>query len=191
LPTNLAELAAQAWIHAKRSQLIDSCRNLNFRSSNSDLERAWVHDPSSSRSIEIDQLVPWQIESFYFEDSEIDKRIALVEETELAFKQLSGILRVLVVAFENFIQHGKDGTSMQIAISKNSPTLMLQCRNVMADSKFIQKRLSHGGFRGLELISYLCAEFIGSEKPDNPVQREKFFEITIPIGSPLWLREAT
>lgn len=211
VPGNLGLVAKQAWQYALHNQLIHSSFIRNFQMDDdsvsktvgADLTKAVIEgapmetieafikaasfDQLNLKRCNWSELVSWKIDRSYFIDPNEDIE-ALTESTDLRYKQLSGLLRVLVVVCENFIKHASTTSALELRIARNGSDLFLACVNEESEAE-PRAKAYFTGLRGEDLIAYLCREFIGSGEPR--IFRENGYRIEVPLDAIEWLLTPT
>ena len=184
VPANFAELTDLAWKYALQNRFVIGS-NFDFAEMKS-IEDAWLHKNNEKRTVDTTRLEDWVIDQAVFTAVE-DFR--LTENNKADYKELSGVLRVLVVACENFLKHVPNCPKFTIALAEvEDGDLHIVCSNAKKAEQD-KREANHMGFRGLKLIDYLCRDFIGikfSAPKVEPSSTE--YQLHIPIGKPKWLR---
>jgi hypothetical protein len=184
VPANFAELTKLAWQYALQNRFVIGS-NFDFSEMKA-IEDAWLHKHNEKRTVETSGLETWMIDHAVFKSAE-DFR--LTEDNKADYKELSGVLRVLVVACENFLKHVPNCPRFTIGLAEDEDgDLHIVCSN---EKKVEQDKSEahHMGFRGLKLIDYLCRDFIGIKFSTPKVEPSLTeYRLHIPIGKPKWLR---
>jgi hypothetical protein len=207
VPSNLGLVAKQAWQYALHNHLIHSSLSHNFQKDVDSVSKAigdnlakGVIGTAPTTAIDAfikatsfeqlnlqkcdwSELVAWKIDRSYFVDLE-ENIEALTEATDLQYKQLSGILRVLVVACENFINHASTTSTLKLRMVRHGTALFLLSSNEELDSK-PRVKAHFTGMRGEDLIAYLCRAFIGSGEPR--ISRDSGYRVEVPLETIEWL----
>ncbi len=189
IPADLGALVQVAWEYAKANLFVKFCAGKDFESDARHVADAINYKKTLTHRIDSSLLSPWRIQSACFADD--SNRCKLTDDTRnrQAHCELSGLLRVFVVACENFVRHGKT-ESMTVTTSYDPGTAVLSitCRNAKGDGKQDVAR-DHMGMTGSQLIKYICEEFLRTlnAKVSSADDNENPYWLTISLEQPKWL----
>lgn len=189
VPNDLAALADVAWRYARDSHFISLNVRKNFASVADhviDVIKAWEnHTTSDSRKIDCSNLRNWSLRKRAFTAD--DGRIIPTEANTKSFEQLSALLRVLVVVCENFLHHAKNDSELLLRANCEKDHFSLICSNAWPESDDSTTAIpNHLGFRGIQLIQYLCREYLNGQAKQGQ-KDEECYRLTISLPVPKWL----
>ena len=196
-PRDLAQLAEQAWNHARNTKLLAACRKFDFE--NEDIKRVWQCDPVERRTIDVEDLRKWTVDAEPFGIGEKREKFTGIDEiNQGAWKKFGGILRVLVIACENFLDHSNKHAQLKITVRQDTEAnLEIVCINATEEPDFKKSSVAlHDGYRGLEVLKFLCKRCFDTEfDPEfdpgslrSPAGR-RLYQLKLPIGRPEWLHD--
>ena len=185
VPKDLRDVANQAWDLAIGRRLLRDSSNATFGSSNKALRFVWNHQHRAHP--DFNEIASWTINSTF--DSSAASGHLLT---------LSGILRVLVVAFENFIDHTNDvSATLRISVEECESSLFLNCKNSCETNGSEKSSISRTGiaFLGLDIIKYICETLLKPKVEQNFWNSVDFIDdseynvytLRVPIGLPVFL----
>ena len=185
-PRDLEELAGVAWDYALDSKFVIDARA--FDSSNSAVETAWVYTKSSlplCRETSSD-LSTWLVDVDCFANS--DGKFHITEVNRSDYRQLSGLLRILVVVFENFMAHEGGTGTITLKVTEDRGNLQFDCEYAKSHSQnqFVQ---SHLGFKGEEAARQLCRMFLFDldAQCSLPLSQDSSYVTRLDLKRPKWL----
>jgi len=190
-PANLATLAMMAWQMAKDSYFVDEFSFKEFENSYADVWLSWEFDSTFLQHINTKPLSCWIIQQKTFGPQKTNSHTTYSDEQLLYWKQLSGLLRILVVVCENFLFHNPYEETFNIDISKDdNERLLIRCSNSRTkDNESKQSQRMSNGVKGLQLIDYLCKNFLTGLDAEviKKTDDEHKYEIDINLIKPDWV----
>jgi hypothetical protein len=182
LPTTLERVAQIAWRFAEDNRFVQSSINRDFSAMKQDVIDAWKHRGLELRELDAVALRVWAIDGTKFDEG---------PQLENRLKQLGGLLRVLVIASENFLQHALDIPTMTIDAGLIGDRMFLDCSNKRGKDTPSASTMRHLGFRGLQLIDFLLKSFLRDLDPvchkSSPGDSPARFSLRIEFDQPDWL----
>lgn len=166
IPDHLAGLLARAFDLAKMNQLVSYSRNKNFNTDWEDVLKVNQHKlmlPGEFDSSSYHQLKSIRINKKYFE---VD------DSKETSLKELSALLRAIIVICENFLIHAQ--TKLSVSSEASNENIVIRFTNQHPQTEILDKSGSmHLGYRGLDLLARICSRELNgkvnsSEKGVDP-----------------------
>ncbi len=189
-PKNLAGLVREAWNFALASCFLHTFTPKAFDTSDKNVHKAWTYYDS----IEMDFDASC-IQNFSIVDSMLkneDGRFFVTSKNHTEWKELSGLLRFLVLICENFLDHSQLNSVLEITASSSDEKLTLHFTNPIKsqDEKPECRTRTHLGVTGRGVMDYICSKFLERINAKLTVLDKEIqgsYRINIEMDIPSWL----
>lgn len=187
-PSTLDALARKALEFAHARVLVRDCAPRSFGNSDSDLDEVWADLASSRGLLSTSRLAEWTISRSDFLTT--SGTPVGGEAGRSSWRQLSGFLRLLVVASENYLRHGDPSLPLKLSIKElASGHLALTATNHEVPIPGGGSSRDHLGSSGHDVAAYVCRAFLAGLDCTEPIilKESGAYALSCSFKKPAWL----